>query len=204
VLLAAVALLATSAAACDLLKKGDAAPDAGAAPSATAAVSVAASASSKPKAMPASGITPPPATPLAGTPDFAALLGTKADGWNPKVFGTLKAGMSPADAGKAFKYSNAYDANGIADVPVGNVKGVQRYRFTYLEGKLKFGEIWFSAETPALRDALVNACKAKWGNPEKGKVGDDVMWIGPDFNSVTVGKVIDLTAKGYNLTVALK
>jgi hypothetical protein len=26
----------------------------------------------------------------------------------------------------------------------------------------------------------------------------------PDFNSVTVGKVIDLTAKGYNLTVALK
>jgi hypothetical protein len=211
--LAVVTLSITSLTACDMLKKkgagsaGSASSTASAAPPATATSTAPAASAAAKTALPPATVTAPAATPMKGNPDLGALLGTKADGWNPKVFAALKENMTPAQAGKAFKYADAYDPNGIVDIPVGNVKGVQRYRLSYLDGKLKFGEIWFDASllTPAFRAELAKACTAKWGNPEKSKPGDeDAMWIGPDFNSVTLHKIIDLHAEGWMIQVALK
>jgi hypothetical protein len=190
--------------ACDALKpKTDAGPAASA--SAAAALTASATASAAPPAsaaMPKATVTAPPATPMPGNPDLGQLLGTKADGWNPKVFAGLKEGMTPAQAAKVFKYADAYDPNGITDIPVGNVKGVQRYRLSYLDGKLKFVEIWFSATTPAFRATLEQACTARWGL-KPTKAGESSMWIGPDFRSISVSAIIDLTAKGIQITVAL-
>jgi hypothetical protein len=211
--LAVLLVVVAATPACNLPTKQSAAADAGAATSTAAASTGAASTPSAgtasavmatEKAMPPATVIAPPTTPLPGTPDLAHLLGTKADGWNPKVFTGLREGMAPAQAGKAFKYADAYDKFGIADIPVGNVKGVQRYRLNYLEGKLKFAEIWFDAslETAAFRDSLVKACKAKWGEPSNP--GEEPMWIGPEYYTVNVSKIIDLSAKGWSLKIALR
>ncbi len=148
-----------------------------------------------------------PAPTAADMPDFGALLGTSADGWNPKVFARLKEGMTPAEADKAMPGAGKVDQFGFADIPAGNARGVAKYRLSFLKGKLAFGEIWFSQKLdhPSFEAAFITAGIAKWGKHTDKKPGDAMtMWIASDMHSATLSKIIDLHATGWQVQVALK
>lgn len=170
--------------------------------------SAAKSAAAKPGAAPAqTGAATGPAPTAADMPDFGALLGTAADGWNPKVFSKLKEGMTPAEAEKGLPGAGKVDQFGFADLPATNVKGVAKYRLSFLKGKLAFGEIWFSPKLdhPSFEAAFITAGIAKWGKHSDKKAGEEMtMWFGPDLHSATLSKIIDLHATGWQVQVALK
>lgn len=162
--------------------------------------------SSSKSAGPASTAATGPAPSAADMPDFAALLGTQADGWNPKVFAKLKEGMTPAEAEKAMPGAGKVDQFGFVDLPTANVKGVAKYRLSFLKGKLAFGEIWFSPKLdhPSFEAAFIKAGIAKWGKHSDKKPTDEMtMWFGPSLHSATLSKIIDLEAKGWQVQVAL-
>lgn len=143
---------------------------------------------------------------VAEMPDWNALFGTAAEGWNPRIFGRLREDMSPAQAEAVFPGAGKVDQFGFADVPGGTTRGVLKYRLSFQQNKLKFGEIWFKRanDTPQFKAALVQAATAKWG-ASSSKPGEEMqMWIAPDFHSATVSKIIDLEEEGWQIQIALK
>ena len=139
--------------------------------------------------------------------DLAKLLGTKADGWTVPPFAKLKEDMTPAEVGKIIPGAEKIDAYGFAEVKKTDVKGVDLYKFSYLDagGKkaLKFATIQFD---PKLTDepfwvALVSHLKDKLAVEMTDHGGHHINWIGPSMSLWSLSKGI--THEGYELQIAV-
>lgn len=139
-------------------------------------------------------------------PDLDALFGSKADGFSPLVFKKLKAGMTPAEAGKIMPGGEKPDEFGFAEIKPKDTPGVAHFKLSYQEGKLAFAEIIFeeSVSTDAFWEELVAHLKKKLAPVEMKELEPgkkSVMWIGPDFNSITLAEgIID---PGFTLQYAV-
>lgn len=141
-----------------------------------------------------------------GGPDLDALLGSKADGFSPAVFVKLKAGMSPAQAAKIMPGGDKVDEFGFSEIRPKDAPGVHHYKLSYQDGKLTFAEIIFdeSVSNDAFWEKLVAHLKKKLDPIEMKELGTStksVMWIGPTFNSITLGEgIVD---PGFTLQYAV-
>lgn len=139
--------------------------------------------------------------------DLAKLLGTKADGWRVPPFAKLKEDMTPDEVGQIVPGAEKIDEYGFAEVKKSGVKGVDSFKFSYLDAGakkgLKFATILFD---PTLTDepfwvALAGHMKDKLGDNMTDHGGHHINWVGPGMNLWSLSKGI--THEGYELQIAV-
>jgi hypothetical protein len=132
-----------------------------------------------------------PAVAIAPSPlaDVSGLLGTKADGWPPKPFASLKYEMKPAEVAKVVPGADKVDY-GVAEITSTGVKGVAKYKFRYVDKKLVEVEIHFdkAAHTPQFKDQIIAAANAKWGNTSSEKGPGLMFWHGTGLQMASLGE----------------
>src|SRR5262245_27458995 len=68
-------------------------------------------------------------------PETVAALGTKKDGWTPKVLAKLKRGMKPEEAGQVFPGAENISQYGFSKVPVADIPGLVAFEFYFAKDK---------------------------------------------------------------------
>jgi hypothetical protein len=141
---------------------------------------------------------------------FAAILGTPADGWLPKILANqgLKKGLSPEATGKIISGAEKVSEYGFSKVNVENVPGLKQYEFYYAKDssntlRLESVKLHFD---PALNQAypdLVKVLTSKYGAAAPEDVEKQIItWVGPNFVTVQLMKLTDFG--GYELGVSLE
>ena len=159
----------------------------------------------------------PTAAPKAEVPDadkvdLAAILGTKKDGWSPKVIGGLKRGMKPDEAAKVFPGADKIDKFGFVEVPVEGHPGLDEIKLYFAKNKDGVPEELQSAElgfSPALHndafwDLLSKACIERYGKADDKELEKRlVTWAGPKSGMAQLVK--GLTENhGFTLRITLQ
>ena len=161
------------------------------------------------KSKPTADSKNPDPAPTAGAPDLAAIFGTQADGFTPRVFAKLKEDMSPEEAGKIIAGSDKVNEFGFAEIKTGVPAGVKQLTLNFQDKKLKFAEILFpkSVSNDAFWDKLVAHLKAKLAPVEMKELEPgqkNMMWIGPGFHSITLRPKISMDDDdGYEVSYAV-
>lgn len=158
--------------------------------------------------------TPQTNNKVQGNPkeQFAAIVGTKQDGWLPKVFAGkgLKKGLTPAAAGKIIPGAEQVSEFGFSKVAVSNIPALRQYEFYYAKdssGKptqLEAVKLHFDPAMNQTYPDLVKVLSSKYGavKPEDEK-RQIVTWIGPEFVTAQLTKQVT-DFGGYELNVSLE
>lgn len=141
------------------------------------------------------------------TEQFTAILGSKVDGWLPKVLAGkgLKAGLTPAQTAKIIPGADKVSEFGYSKVAVNNIPGLKQYEFYYdkASGSLKLTSVKLAFD-PALNEAyndLVKVAAAKYGQPKPEEVQQQIIsWVGPEFVTAQLTKQAT-DFGGYELNV---
>lgn len=174
-----------------------------------------------PSASPASSATSPQtknepsaSNPANSTPkdQFMAILGTKQDGWLPKVLADkgLKRGMTPTAAGKIFPGAEKVSEFGFSKVAAKDSPGLKQYEFYYAKDgngqptQLSSIKLHFEPGMNESYSELVDVASNKYGAAKPEEVQQQtIVWIGPDFATVQLTKSVT-DFGGYELNVDLE
>jgi len=140
-------------------------------------------------------------------PETVAALGTKKDGWTPKVLAKLKRGMKPEAVGQVFPGAENVSQYGFSNVAVADIPGIVSFEFYFAKNKagtpsdLQSVKIHFDPGPEF--DELAQMCVAKYGRiKEKGAVEKMlVIWINHKFRLATLSKS---TEKGSRYALDIK
>lgn len=149
-----------------------------------------------------------------GTPkdQFVAILGTKQDGWLPRVLVDkgLKRGMTPAAAGKIFPGAEKVSEFGFSKVAAKDSPGLKQYEFYYAKDgsgqptQLSSIKLHFEPGMNEAYSDLVDVASNKYGAAKPEEVQQQtIVWIGPDFATVQLTKSVT-DFGGYELNVDLE
>jgi len=151
----------------------------------------------------------PSQTAKAGNPteQFTAIIGSKADGWLPKVLAGkgLKAGLTPSQTAQIIPGADKVSEFGYSKVVVNNIPGLKQYEFYYdkASGSLKLTSVRLMFD-PTLNEAyndLVQVAAAKYGQPKPEEVQKQIIsWVGPEFVTAQLTKQVT-DFGGYELNV---
>lgn len=144
--------------------------------------------------------------------DLVAILGTKKDGWSPKLIGGLKRGMKPDEAAKVFPGADKVSKFGFAEVPIEGQPGLDGLKLYFAKDKdgvpseLQSVKLQFS---PALNNdtfwaELSKACIERYGKADDKELEKRlVTWVGPKSGMAQL--VNGLTENhGFTLDVTLQ
>ena len=142
-------------------------------------------------------------------PETVAALGTKKDGWTPKVLAKLKHGMKPEEAGEVFPGAEQISEYGFSKVRVNDIPGITAFEFYFSKNK-KTGKPTDLASVKIHFDGsaefaeLAQVCSAKYGRI-KQKDGIEkmlIIWINSKLRLATLGQSYEKGAK-YALDVKM-
>lgn len=144
--------------------------------------------------------------------EFTAVLGTRQDGWLPKVLAGkgLKQGLTPAAVGKIIPGAEQVSEYGFSKVAVSNIPTLKQYEFYYAKdssGKptqLQAVKLQFDPALNQTYPDLVKVLSNKYGAVKPEDVErQSIVWVGPEFVTAQLTKpVIDFG--GYELNVSLE
>lgn len=144
--------------------------------------------------------------------DLPAILGTKKDGWSPKLISGLKRGMKPDEAAKVFPGAEKIDKFGFVEVPIQGQPGLDEIRLYYAKDKegvpseLQSVKLNFSPalNTDAFWDELSKACIERYGKADEKEIAKRLItWVGPKSGMAQLVK--GLTENhGFTLDVTLQ
>lgn len=146
---------------------------------------------------------------------IAAIVGTKQDGWLPKVIAGkgLKRDMNPEEASKILPGAEEVSQFGFSEVKVNDVPGLQGYELYFAKndaGEPKKLQAIKLAFDPDLKDQLsfeeaAKEISKKYGEYKEvesdGKI-TSYLWIGPKFASASLDN-FGGDFEGYELNVRL-
>ena len=141
------------------------------------------------------------------SPETVAALGTKKDGWTPKVLAKLKRGMKPEEAGQVFPGAENISQYGFSKVPVTDIPGIVAFRVLLRQEQGRCAERSAVREDPLrLRRGVRRAGADVRGEVrprmEKGAVEKMlVIWINHKFRLATLSKSTD---KGSRYALDIK
>lgn len=128
--------------------------------------------------------------------DLASIIGTREDGWLPKVLAPyeFERGMSPEEVGKIMSGAEKISEFGFSEVSAKDIPGVDKYKFSFLKDKsdptqkrtLYSISILFdpSIQSELPYDAVASAFADKYGEVEPQTIEAKIVtWGGP--NSAT-------------------
>ena len=142
-------------------------------------------------------------------PETVAALGTKKDGWTPKVLAKLKRGMKPEEAGQVFPGAEQVSKYGFSDVPVTDIPGIVAFEFYFAKNKktdkpeeLQSVRIHFDAGAEFAE--LAEMCVAKYGRIKQKDAVEKmlVVWVNPKLRLATLSRSSVKGAK-YGLDVRM-
>lgn len=145
------------------------------------------------------------------TEQFTAILGSRADGWLPKVLAErgLKKGLTADAVGKIIPGAEQASEYGFSKVSVTTIPGLKQYEFYYTKDssntlRLESVKLYFD---PALNQAypdLVKVLSNKYGDTIPEDVEQQsIVWVGPGFVTAQLTKSVT-DFGGYELSVSLE
>jgi hypothetical protein len=142
---------------------------------------------------------------------FAAILGTKQDGWLPKVLAGkgLKKGLAPAVTGKIIPGAEQVSEFGFSKVAVQNIPGLKQYEFYYAKdssgvaSQLESVKLQFEPDLNESYADLVEVAAKKYGAAKPEDVEQQaIVWVGSDFVTAQLTKPLT-SFDGYELNISL-
>ncbi|MBW4662516.1 MAG: hypothetical protein KME15_28050 [Drouetiella hepatica Uher 2000/2452] len=140
---------------------------------------------------------------------FATILGTKQDGWLPKVIAGrgLKKGLTPAMAGKIIPGAEQVSEFGFSKVAVQNVPGLKQYEFYYAKNgeaaQLESVKLQFDPNLNEAYADLVEVATQKYGAAKPEDIEQQaIVWVGSDFVTAQLTKPLT-SFDGYVLNISL-
>jgi hypothetical protein len=141
-------------------------------------------------------------------PETVAAIGTKKDGWTPKVLAKLKAKMKPEEAGQVVPGAEKISQYGFSKVAVTDIPGIVAYEFYFAKNKagqptdLQSVKIHFDGG--AEWDELSQLCVAKYGRiKQKDAVEKKLaIWVNSKLRTASLSQSFEKGAK-YSLDVKL-
>ena len=142
------------------------------------------------------GSNPKTNAPTNAKEKFLAILGTRKDGWLPKVLigKNLKKGLTPEEAGKVIPGSEKVSDLGFSKVTAQDISGLKNYEFYYTRdntGKFKLNgiKLYFDPSVNQSYQDLVSVLVSKYGevNPEDVKK-QILAWVIPEFKTAQLMK----------------
>ncbi|MGD2183122.1 hypothetical protein [Lusitaniella coriacea] len=154
-----------------------------------------------------------PAAAFEGTPDIAGVIGTKEEGWMPKVLAdkNLKENMTPEETGKVIPGAEEVSEFGFSEVQVEDVPEIQKYEFYFEKdeagkpNKLKNVKLVFD---PTLNgkityEELAKILAVKYGEVSSGDIEKEIVtWVGPDFSTAQFTKGLN-DFEGYSFQISV-
>lgn len=145
--------------------------------------------------------------------NLAEIIGTKADGWFPKVIKgfNLKRGMTPEEVGKAIPGAEKISDFGFSEVAVKDVPGLQKYEFYFAKNdsnqptKLESVRLHFdpSLNNEESYQKLIDVLVKKYGEAKPEDIQKQIVtWVGPKFATVQLTKGTT-QFDGYMLNVTI-
>jgi hypothetical protein len=144
--------------------------------------------------------------------DLPAILGSKRDGWSPKVISRLKRGMTPEEAAKAFPGADKVDKFGFVGVPILGHPELEEIRLYFAKGKdgvpkeLQSVKLSFQSalNSDTFWDQLSKACIERYGKADEKELAKRLItWVGPRSGMAQLMK--GLTENhGFTLDITLQ
>ena len=142
-------------------------------------------------------------------PETVAALGTKKDGWSPKVLAKLKKGMKPEEAGQAFPGAEKISEYGFSKVRVTDIPGIVAYEFYFAKGKksgkpddLHSVKIHFDGSAEFAE--LAQLCVAKYGRIKQKDAMEKMLavWVNSKLRLATLSQST-MTGAKYALDIGM-
>lgn len=140
---------------------------------------------------------------------FTAILGTKQDGWLPKVISGrgLKKGLTPAMTGKIIPGAEQVSEFGFSKVAVQDIPGLKQYEFYYAKNgeaaQLESVKLQFDPNLNEAYADLVEATTQKYGAAKPEDIEQQtIVWVGSDFVTAQLTKPLT-RFDGYELNISL-
>ncbi|MDY7015281.1 MAG: hypothetical protein SVX43_17120 [Cyanobacteriota bacterium] len=154
-----------------------------------------------------------PAASSEETPDIAGIIGTKEEGWMPKVLAdkNLKENMTPEETGQAIPGAEEVSEFGFSEAKVEGVPGLQKYEFYFEKDdsgeptQLKNVKLIFD---PALNskityEELAKILEVKYGEVKPEDIEQEIVtWVGPSFSTAQLTKGLN-EFEGYTFQISV-
>jgi hypothetical protein len=143
--------------------------------------------------------------------DLAAILGTKKDGWSPKVISGLKRGMKPEEAAKVFPGADKVSEFGFVEIPIEGHPGLEEIRLYFkkndgVPNELQSVKLGFhpAYKTDAFWDELSKACIERYGKADDKELEKRLItWVGPKSGMAQLTKGLT-DNHGFTLDITLQ